>query len=127
MKFILPLLFCLSLTLLSCEKETNDDGPTDFRAVYVGKYHCIENINCYGALGSCSYTYDTIFSVFNGSSDTTISFLGREIWLDSTDSYYAYHYGLYFRNDSIFSSYMNGGLGGGQYENITGVKISDTP
>jgi hypothetical protein len=58
---------------------------------------------------------------------STLSVLGREVWLDSGGSYYAYHYGLNFRNDSIFSNYMSGGLGCGSYISHVGVKISDTP
>ncbi len=125
MKNIILVFLSIAATLVACKEE--DNTPSDFRAEYVGKYNCNVNINCYGALGTCSYNYDTLLSVYYGNSDTTMLFIGREICLDSTDSYYDYHYGLYFRNDNVFSTFMNGGLGGGQYEYIKGMKISDTP
>ena len=114
----------LSFTAISsCKKECNE--PSDFRDEFTGQYQCHETISCYGFCGTCSSERDTIISVTYGNTDSTISVLGREVWLDSADSYYAYHYGLNFRNDSIFSNYMNGGLGCGQYESYVGVKISD--
>jgi hypothetical protein len=53
--------------------------------------------------------------------------LGREVYLDSTGHYYAYHYSLRLWNDSISSTFMNGGLGCGQYEIYKGYRISTTP
>lgn len=123
-RFTLLALVCLSV-LLSCKKDSNT--PSDFRDEYVGQYQCTETVSCYGPCSTCYTVRDTLISVNYGNSDTTLLVLGREVWLDSSGSYYAYHYGLNFRNDSIFSNYMNGGLGCGQYISHAGVKISDTP
>ena len=120
------IILCVAVALLSaCNKKC--DNPSDFRDVWRGQYLCVETINCYGTCSTCSSVRDTIISVDYGTTDSTLMVLGREVWLDSGGSFYAYHYGLNFRNDSIFSDYMNGGLGCGQYESYVGVKISDTP
>ncbi len=123
-KYFLSLFFCLAV-FSSCKKDC--DKPADPRDEFVGQYQCRETISCYGSCGTCYTERDTVLSVYYGNTDTTILFIGREVWLDSTGSYYAYHYGLNFRNDSVFSSYMNGGLGCGAYETYFGVKIADTP
>lgn len=124
MNRIFIFLFALG-ALSSCKKDSNK--PADFRDVWRGQYQCVNTVNCYGPCGSCSSTRDTIISVDYGTTDTTLLVLGREVWLDSLGNYYAYHYGLSFRDDSIFSTYMSGGLGCGSYIRYTGVKISDTP
>jgi len=94
-------------------------------------YSCVkevkEKISCYGPCGSCFSMRDTIISVNYGKTDSTLNVLGRDVYLDSTGSYYAYHYGLRLWNDSIQSNFMNGGLGCGRYEVYTGFKISDKP
>lgn len=118
-------IFLAFFSLTSCDKE--DSTPSDFRDEFRGQYQCRETISCYGSCGTCSTVRDTVISINYGNTDSTIVVLGREVWLDTAGSYYAYHYGLTFRNDSIFSTYMNGGLGCGQYESYVGVKISDTP
>ncbi len=53
--------------------------------------------------------------------------LGREVCLDSTGWFNAYHYGLHLWNDSIWSYFMNGGLGCGRYEIYYGYRISEKP
>lgn len=116
----------LVLIMVSCKKDCDNKSP-DFRDEFIGKYSCRYTVSCYGPCFTCYSVTDTVISVQYGNSDTTIFVLGREVWLDSTGSYYAYHYGLNFRNDSIFSTFMNGGLGCGQYQSYVGVKISDTP
>lgn len=117
------------LTLLvfaSCDSW--DVEPEDFRDQYVGSYQVHETISSYG-FPECGEPYcrerDTVIQVSYGESDTTLFVLGREVWLDSTGSYYAYHYGLRLWNDSIRSTFMNGGLGCGQYEVYEGVRISE--
>lgn len=122
MKKLLLFLFIFSFMLVSCKK----DNP-DSRDVYVGRYFVHESVNCYGPCDTCSTERDTSISVTYGSTDTTLMVLGREVWLDTGGTFYAYHYGLEFRDDSIFSNYMNGGLGCGQYESYKGVKTSNTP
>jgi hypothetical protein len=114
---------CLLTT--SCNKDELE--PKDFRDRYVGQYKVVETNNCYGALPPCSSTKDTVISVNYGLTDSTISVLGRDIFLDSAEGYQAYHYGLRFWNDSIRSYFSNGGLGGGINEIHEGYKISDTP
>jgi hypothetical protein len=122
----ISLIVVLAFAVFSaCKKDCNT--PSDFRDVWRGQYQCVETVNCYGPCFTCSSTRDTIISVDFGTTDSTLSVLGREVWLDSGGSYYAYHYGLNFRNDSIFSNYMSGGLGCGSYISHVGVKISDTP
>lgn len=118
---MLLFLFLLS----SCGK----DGvkPGDFRNKYIGKYQTKETIFCYGPCASCSSQRDTVISVNYGLTDSTLNVLGRDVFLDSTGFYYAYHYGLHLRNDSLFSTYMNGGLGCGQYETYIGAKVSNKP
>jgi hypothetical protein len=116
---IILIIICISA--ISCEKFKDE------RDVYIGKYKVTETINCYGPCGTCSSTKDTTIVVGYGLTDTSISVLGRDVTLDESGEYFAYHYGLIFQNDSIFSTYMNGGLGCGQYESYVGVKISDKP
>lgn len=111
--------------MISCDKENS--GPKDFRDKYIGKYQVTESIDCYGSCVSCSSQIDTVISVKYGSTDSSLSVLGRNVTLDSTGFYYAYHYGLQFRNDSIYSNFMNGGLGCGQYEVYNGYRISEKP
>ena len=112
----------------SCDKVGS--GPSDFRDMYTGKYQVHETIYSYG-FPVCGEPYfserDTIISVSYGYTDSTLLVLGRDIYVDSTGRGYDYHYGLRFRNDSIFSYFMNGGLGCGQYENHEGIRISMKP
>lgn len=114
--------------MMACKPEKEDTQILlleDTRLKFVGQYKVVEKIYSYGdpKCGSYSSTRDTIISVKTGATDSTIAVLGRDVYLDSNNEYYAYHYGLQFRNDSIFSTYMNGGLGCGQYEVYTGVKL----
>lgn len=115
------------MVLISCHKKDEPDVSTDFRDKYIGKYQVIETITCYGPCDTCSSIKDTVISVNYGATDSTILVLGRDVFLDSTGSYYAYHYGLRLWNDSISSNYMNGGLGCGQYELYIGGRISNVP
>ena len=108
-----------------CDKKENE--LPDFRDEYIGKYQVTENINCYGPCFSCSSEKDTVIIVNYGLTDSTISVLGRDVFIDTTGWYSAYHYGLRLWNDSILSTFMNGGLGCGQYESYVGYKISDKP
>ena len=95
---------------------------------YVGNYLVHETIRSYG-FPECGEPYsrerDTVIRVDYGESDTTLFVLGREVLLDSTGSYYGYHYGLRLWNDSLRSTFMNGGLGCGQYEIYEGVRIPE--
>jgi len=120
---IILVLFCLIFS--SCDKESYD-----FRDEYVGQYQVVERLQSYG-FPQCGAPFqsvkDTIITVDYGTTDSTLIVLGREVWLDSTGCYYAYHYGLCIRNDSLWSSYMAGGLGCGVYENYEGYRISDKP
>ncbi len=112
----------------SCVKDDyNISEHIDKRDGYIGKYQVKEKISCYGPCGSCFSMRDTIISVNYGKTDSTLNVLGRDVYLDSTGSYYAYHYGLRLWNDSIQSNFINGGLGCGRYEVYTGFKISDKP
>ena len=126
----LPGMLLLSFICLfnSCEKK--DAGPSDSRDKYTGRYQVHETIYSYG-FPVCGEPFsrekDTVISVSYGETDSTLLVLGRDIYVDSTGRGYDYHYGLSFRNDSIFSHYMNGGLGCGQYENYVGPRISHQP
>lgn len=123
-------LVTLGIVAISCHKENDIDGPdkpADFRDVYIGKYQVKETINCYGPCFTCYSVRDTIISVNYGLTDSTLSVLGRDVYLDSTGFYSAYHYGLKFWDDSISSNFMNGGLGCGQYELYKGGRISNVP
>ncbi len=119
----------MTFLILACEPEKEEqeiNNTIDFRDKLVGKYQVTETFNSYGAPGICnsfSSTKDTIITVSYGATDSTYSVLGRDVYLDANNEYYAYHYGLIFRNDSIFSTFMNGGLGCGVYEYYKGKKI----
>lgn len=121
---ILMILVFSCLIFSSCDKESYD-----LRDKYVGKYQTKAQFRSYGfpECGYVNYSKDTIISVNYGTTDSTLIVLGREVWLDSTGCYYAYHYGLCIWHDSIHSSYMNGGLGCGIYENYEGYRISEKP
>jgi len=110
----------------SCKKD--DVKPNDVRAKYIGKYQVHEKISSYGS-PECGEPFnrerDTIISVIYGKTDSTLNVLGRDVYLDSAGNYYAYHYGLRLWNDSIYSYFMNGGLGCGQDEIYNGYKISN--
>ncbi len=119
------------LVFNSCDKETIEENITkDFRDQYIGKYQVQEKIRSYGS-PQCGIPYsrerDTIISVLYGNTDTTLQVLGREVWLDSSGYFSAYHYGLRLWNDSIFSYFMNGGLGCGENITYEGKRISDKP
>jgi hypothetical protein len=122
---ILMILVLSFLIFSNCEKENED-----FRDNYVGQYQVVEILQSYG-FPQCGAPYysvkDTIITVNYGTTDSTLILLGREVWLDSNGYYYAYHYGLRIWHDSIHSSYMNGGLGCGCYENYKGYRISNKP
>jgi hypothetical protein len=122
-KFIYSLILSWAI-LNACDNNGNDP---DFRDQYVGKYQVTEKITCYGPCRTCASLKDTVIIVDYGLTDTTLSVLGRDVFLDSDGFYSAYHYGLWLRNDSIWSYNMNGGLGCGQYENHEGVRISTDP
>jgi len=117
---LVSLILSLGL-LLSCKKE--NDKANDFRDKYVGRYQVVEKRDSYGAINNIHTVRDTIIEVNLGFSDSTLLVLGREVKLDSSGYYSAYHYGLRLWNDSILSTYMNGGLGGGVYEKYTGYKL----
>ena len=118
----------IGLFLNYCSKDENN--PTDFRDKYIGQYQVQERISSYG-FPECGEPYsrekDTVISVTYGDTDTTLHVLGREVWLDSTGRYYDYHYVLRLWNDSIYSYFMNGGLGCGQNEIYEGYRISNKP
>lgn len=124
LKYMLTFGVISMVVLTAC---TKDSDPVDFRDQYIGKYSVTEYINCYGNCWECSSQKDTVITVSYGLTDSTLHVLGRNVYLDSTGSYYAYHYGLRIWNDSISSNYMNGGLGCGQYEVYIGVRISKEP
>jgi hypothetical protein len=111
--------------LKSCDKD--ESNPTDFRTKYVGKYQVHEQIFSYGLGDPINSERDTYISVRYGGTNSTLLVLGREVLLDLSGCFTDYHYYLRLWNDSIYSSFMNGGLGGGQYEIYEGYKISDTP
>ncbi len=124
------LLSCLLICFLCMSCHKNESKKSDPEDKYVGKYQVHENISSYG-FPPCGDPYssekDTVISVVRGKTDTTLVVLGREVYLDSTGHYYAYHYSLRLWNDSISSTFMNGGLGCGQYEIYKGYRISTTP
>ena len=99
----------------------------DFRNQYVGKYQSVETIDSYGPCWDRHTRKDTVISVKYGDSDSTLFVLGREVKLDKQGNYYDYHYGLRIWNDSIWSFYMNGGLGCGDYLKLEGRRISEKP
>jgi hypothetical protein len=116
-------LFCLFTIffMVCCQKE---DTAKDYRAAFTGTYAAKETTTCYGAMGNCYHESDSIIYVIPGDSDSTILVLGRMISIATDGIYTAYHYGLQFRSDSIFSNLMVGGLGGGTYVKHVGKRIS---
>jgi hypothetical protein len=107
--------------LIGCKK---DDTAKDYRSAFTGKFNVKETTTCYGAMGDCQYEKDTTIYVVPGDSDSIIIVMGRTININPEGSYTAYHYGLQFRNDSIFSFNMTGGLEGGTYIRHEGKRIS---
>lgn len=98
----------------------------DIRKNYIGKYQVVEKINSYGPCWTYSSEKDTVIIVDFGITDSTLSVLERDVYLDSLGRFGDYHYGLRLWNDSISSYYMNGGLGCGNYEEYDGYRISNT-
>ena len=118
---VAAIILTVSITLSSCDCHLND-----FRNPYIGRYQVHVAINSYGTCWEpYSNEYDTIISVTYGESDSSLLLMGREIYLDADGYFYEYHYGCRLWSDSVWSSYMNGGLGCGQYETYLGHKISN--
>jgi len=120
-RFLIVVSFTALLLPICCKK---DDTVKDYRSAFIGTYDVKETTNCYGAMGDCFYEKDTIIYVTEGEGDSTISVLGRTVNIYPDGNYSAYHYSLQFRNDSIFSFFMNGGLGAGTYIRHEGKRIS---
>jgi hypothetical protein len=110
---------CLGAVFNSC----NEEKTVDFREEYIGDYAVVETTECYGPYNTCFSDKDTVITVSYGLTDTTLNVLDREVWLDSNGRFYDYHYELRLWNDRIYSRFMNGGLGLGQYETYEGYKI----
>jgi hypothetical protein len=108
---------------ISCDKK--GDIANDYRSKYIGEYQVKKTISCYGPCWTCSSENDTVIKVIYGLTDSTLNVLGREICLDSDGNYFDYHYELKIKNDSIYSNFMNGGLGCGKYEIYKGYRISN--
>jgi len=125
-RIIISILIFGIFLLMSCKKD--DHKSPDPRDKYIGKYQVHEWISSYGS-PECGEPYsrenDTIIKINYGKTDSTLMVLGREVYLDSVGCFSTYHYGLRLWNDSIYSFFMNGGLGCGQYEVYEGYKISD--
>ena len=119
--FIIMLIFHGTF-FISCNKC--DNKPTDFRNQYIGEYQVSKSIRCYGTCWTCSSEKDTVIVVNYGLTDSTLSLFGRDVCLDSDGYYFDYHYELRIWNDSIYSQFMNGGLGCGKYEIFEGSRIS---
>jgi hypothetical protein len=120
-RFLIIVGFAVLFSINSCKK---DNTVKDYRSVFIGTYVVKETTTCYGAMGDCFYEKDTTIHVTAGEGDSTISVLGRTLNIYPDGNYSAYHYGLQFRNDSIFSFFMNGGLGAGTYIRHEGLRIS---
>ena len=109
--------------IFNCRKE-KINSHLDYRSNFTGKYKTKYQVSCYGPCWTCNTVKDTIISVVSAAADSSITVLGRTFKIDISGEYYSYHYGLTFRHDSIFSTYMNGGLGCGAYETYIGYRIS---
>lgn len=120
-RFLVIANFLVLLVLLCCKK---DDMEKDYRSAFIGTYDVKETITCYGSFGDCFYEKDTLVIVTRSDNDSTINVLGRTIAIGPDGITGDYHYGLHFRNDSIFSFFMNGGLGAGTYIRHDGKRIS---
>jgi hypothetical protein len=57
----------------------------------------------------------------------TLKVLGRDVYLDSAGWFNDYHYELRLWNGSIYSQFMNEGLGCDQTEIYEGYRISGEP
>ncbi len=123
-------MICFGVLFYACEKQNTDVSKsiisTDKRGKYTGTYQVQRVIYCYGPL-NCYSKIDTVIKVSYGRTVSTLLVLGRDVYLDSAGYYSSYHYYLRLWDDSIASSFMNGGLGGGQYENYLGHRISIIP
>ena len=94
---------------------------------YIGKYRCIHTSSCYGLAGNCYSQTEEIVTVAQGKTDSTYAVFGGDFVIDQDGCCYGYHFGFCLTGDSLHASFMNGGLGGGVYENYEGVKISNKP
>ena len=99
----------------------------DYRNQWVGKYQVVETVDSYGPCWDRHTRKDTVISVTYGNSDSTLFVLGREVKLNEEGFYGAYHYALRIWNDSIWSYFMNGGLGCGDHIKHEGYRISEKP
>lgn len=122
------LIIFLSILFTGCKKEEAVSDHPVYK--YIGRYQTHLKVNSYGSVsGNPGYSYekDTVISVKPGNTQHSLWVLGREIVLDTAGYFYDYHYSIHLWNDSIISTFMNGGLGGGVYEVYTGYRISLVP
>jgi hypothetical protein len=118
---ILPFLY------VGCAHEPLPQTIPDDRDAYVGKYAVHQTNNCYGPCDTCHSEEDLILVVDYGNTDSTVIFQNREIPISVIESYYAYHYNLRIKNDSLHTRNMSGGLGCGVYIVQDGVRIDKNP
>jgi len=123
LKFFKGFGIALMLTIFSCSRDAVIFPLRDDRDAYVGKYAVHQTNNCYGPCDTCHSEEDLILVVDYGNTDSIVIFQNREIPISVIESYYAYHYNLRIKNDSLHTWNMSGGLGCGVYIVQDGVRI----
>ena len=127
MHFLRGLGVLLLLMIFSCTHDSVIVPLPDDRDAYVGKYAVHQTNNCYGPCDTCRSEQDLILVVDYGNTDSTVIFQNHEIPISIIESYYAYHYNLRIKNDSLHTWNMSGGLGCGVYIVQDGVRIDKNP
>jgi hypothetical protein len=125
--FLRSLGVLLLLMIFSCTHDSVIVPLPDDRDAYVGRYAVHQTNNCYGPCDTCHSEEDLILVVDYGNTDSTVIFQNREIPISVIESYYAYHYNLRIKNDSLHTWNMSGGLGCGVYIVQDGVRIDKNP
>jgi hypothetical protein len=125
--FLRGLGILLLLMFFSCTHDSVIFPLPDDRDAYVGKYAVHQTNNCYGPCDTCHSEEDLILVVDYGNTDSTVIFQNHEISISVIESYYAYHYNLRIKNDSLHTWNMSGGLGCGVYIVQDGVRIDKNP
>ncbi len=126
----------LLITFMSCKKDTIVSEPVinpsnttpNWNAQYIGNYKGSWTSQSYGSgVTGPLYSKDTTIVIgvsSNDSSLTTSLSNCTVIRFDLTSNAFPiYHGKIFFRNDSMYYSCANGGLGGGNYESFKGKKL----
>jgi hypothetical protein len=130
------IIFISLITFMSCKKDTivaesvNSTSNTTpkWNERYIGNYKGTWTSQSYGSgVTGILNSKDTSIVIGVSSSDSSLtaslsncSVLRFEL---TSNTFPIYHGKIYFRNDSMYYSCANGGLGGGNNETFKGKKL----